>query len=777
MIGRGLKKRLPAALSAVAVAAAFNMMAAAAAEFALSGPEIFKLDWDTRSLIATDLDGDGRTDLVLLNNDRARIDILYQKRPGQAEKKKKRRSGAKRWEPVLEDARFRREGIVTGIKMYALAAGDLDGDGLTDLAFTGTPNGLSVLYQGPDEKWERKRTFESVTPTQWASTLVIVDLDGDDTLEVAVLGEDDLLVFARNDAGELTGPRRYPLSETDCYGLVASDLDGDGRLDLMYLASASKQSWHLRLQRADGEFGPERTLPVPTPRRGLVPFRTDEDSQPAYAMVQGRTGLIDLLAVEPAGGDGDADDMLAPSVYGTPARDSAAESFALGDFDADGRIDLALADWKGAQVWLYRQRPDGAFGEPVAYPSFSDLRSLAAGDVDDDGAPELFVVSRKEEAIGMSRLSSAGRFEYPRPVPIEGQPLAIDLIRAGGSGAMRLAALVNRDGVRGVAFLELDAASGAWTERSFAVLDNLKTDPVAVEPIDADYDGRMDLAVFVLRSPMRLLLQQEDGTFVDASTLAGFRSGLLDNLLPAHLGSGDLDGDGREDMLVVGKGFARVLELGPDGGLSVRDQFNTRNQETEVAAVLAADLDRDDIAEILLLVDDGDAFEILKRGDDGVYRFHRSEETGSIDLVDARAADIDGDGRNELLYLGKGKFWVVALNGNRPGVRSIATHESEWEEMEYQHLAAADLDGDGRMELLALDSGSTHALEILSWTGEDGWTGEFHFTVFDPDPHYRGRTGSAREPREILTADVTSDGRPDVIFLVHDRVLVYPGAE
>ncbi len=39
---------------------------------------------------------------------------------------------------------------------------------------------------------------------------------------------------------------------------------------------------------------------------------------------------------------------------------------------------------------------------------------------------------------------------------------------------------------------------------------------------------------------------------------------------------------------------------------------------------------------------------------------------------------------------------------------------------------------------------------------------------------FRGATAALPEPREALVADVTGDGKKDLIVLVHDRILVYP---
>jgi hypothetical protein len=46
--------------------------------------------------------------------------------------------------------------------------------------------------------------------------------------------------------------------------------------------------------------------------------------------------------------------------------------------------------------------------------------------------------------------------------------------------------------------------------------------------------------------------------------------------------------------------------------------------------------------------------------------------------------------------------------------------------------------------------------------------------VFEQNLHYQGRTGSNVEPREVVIADLTGDGKLDFALLVHDRILFYP---
>ena len=48
--------------------------------------------------------------------------------------------------------------------------------------------------------------------------------------------------------------------------------------------------------------------------------------------------------------------------------------------------------------------------------------------------------------------------------------------------------------------------------------------------------------------------------------------------------------------------------------------------------------------------------------------------------------------------------------------------------------------------------------------------------AFEADPHEQGRDSRFQRPREAMIADLTNDGKSDLILLVHDRVLVYPQA-
>ena len=755
----------------IALAVAAGPTAANADGVSLLGPEVYKLDWNTRSLVAHDLNGDGRVDLAVINNDRAKIDLLYQRKPGSAERPARRTRKSNRWEPVLEDSRFKKKSVVTGGSMFSLAVGDLDSDGRPDLVYTGKSEPLTVLYQGRGDDWTRRRTFEIDQPVQWTGSLGVADLQGDGRDDLFVLTKTALLIFRQEASGELAGPKSLALVDEGCYGLLARDLDGDGRLDLMYLAPQSKHAWRVRLQAPDGEFGPERSFRIDTPVTFLEPLGDGAVGVPVFASVHRRTRLLELLTLEP-GADGAGTEIgLRPRVFSTKSGSGQGASYALGDFNADGRIDLAVATYRSAQVQLYLRQPDGGFESPTSYPSLPDVRSIAAGDLDGDGAAELIVLSSKEGTVGLSRLSAEGRLSYPRPVPTNGRPLAVAAGELSPGGGVRIAYLYEDEGQRGVAIVSRGADADSWDERRIE-LAGLRTDPSTVRILDANQDGRQDLAVFTVQSPMRLLLQDTEGGFAEATAEQGFRPGLVDKLRPSSLGMGDVDGDGKDEMLISDKGFARSLRVGASGELEVLDQFNARESGTDVSAAIAVDLDRDGVPEILLAEDGGDALQLLRRDERGVYRYRASIPVGSIDVVGTELLE-DGD-HTDLLILGKTRFWWIPIG--QPGLRvsKLASYETDLDEMSYVDLVVGDLTGDGREEIVVVDSAESHLMEILTSDDDGAWRSALHFTIFEVDPHYQGRQGTNREPRELVISDLTSDGKPDLALLIHDRVLLYP---
>lgn len=251
----GMIPRCCLVLGALMVAAPVLVVQADSTLPSLSGPEVYKVGRNTRALLTADLDNNGLPDLAFINNEKAKIDILYQYRSDEPRRAQKTAVTQNRWQPELDDARFWQEGIVTGTQMLALAVGDLNQDGQADFAFTSKSDGLVVLYQERQDaaaSWERRWTYQQEQVNQWRDSLLIDDLDNDGRADLLMMAEQALLVFYQDANGKLGSPRRYPLADSDSYGLTLADANQDGLDDMLYLVPDSRYALRLRLQRATG---------------------------------------------------------------------------------------------------------------------------------------------------------------------------------------------------------------------------------------------------------------------------------------------------------------------------------------------------------------------------------------------------------------------------------------------------------------------------------------------------------------------------------------------
>ncbi len=184
--------------------------------------------------------------------------------------------------------------------------------------------------------------------------------------------------------------------------LAIGDLDGDGDLD-MAVANRNSDNVSVLLNQGDGTFADDVAYDV-----GGVPWSV------ATGDLDG-DGDIDL-AVANAEVSGDSVSVLLNQGDGTfagnvPYGAGYFPAFVtMGDLDGDGDLDLAVADagfpkGPGTMVSVLLNDGDGTFVDDSLYRAGDFTVSLAIGDLDADGDLELAVAN----TLGRQRLGSAGR--------------------------------------------------------------------------------------------------------------------------------------------------------------------------------------------------------------------------------------------------------------------------------------------------------------------------------------------------------------------------------
>ena len=128
-------------------------------KFGFKGPEIFPIDPAIGQLHAADMDGDGLNDLIIVNNARSKINILYNQTGKTNAVKKSRFAGSRDVNELPADARFRIESIASEKRIASLVVADLNNDGRPDIAYFGEPKELVVQYNEGTNGWSAPKRW------------------------------------------------------------------------------------------------------------------------------------------------------------------------------------------------------------------------------------------------------------------------------------------------------------------------------------------------------------------------------------------------------------------------------------------------------------------------------------------------------------------------------------------------------------------------------------------------------------------------------------------
>jgi hypothetical protein len=358
-----------------------------------------------------------------------------------------------------------------------LAAGDLDADGRADLVNSGTSSLRVLTHSGA-------RAFVSADePAAAVGYVSLADFNGDGKLDVAIARFEETVFLGRGD-GTFAIPRIATGGIVQ--DLAAGDLDGDGKQDLViadqFNASGNLLP-HLTVMRGlgDGRFEAPRYFPAAVDPYGIGLCDIDGDGHlDAATLIKGNSVT---LSVYFGAGDG----TLLPSVS-IPLQGVDGYRIVCGDLDHDGRGDLMVGN-SGGNVAVILGRSDRSVGPPVFYTMGTGALGIALADVNEDGQ--------------------------------------LDLLATGPSGATERLGIGDGSFAPAVTL----SSSGGW----------------GVAAADFDRDGHLDLALTGVTAPgsLDVLFGRGDGTFLapqQMDSAAGAQTIL----------AADLDFDGWPDIVLNG---------------------------------------------------------------------------------------------------------------------------------------------------------------------------------------------------------------------------------
>jgi hypothetical protein len=752
--------------------------------------EMYKLDWDTSNLRLADVNGDGLTDIVVVNNARARIECLLQ-RPKTADAAKAPAAKPADAEPneIPNDARFDSRPYLTEKHVYSLELGDLNGDGRTDMAYYGDPRELVVVYQDKNGQWGPRRTFDIADGSTQMNALAIGDLRKSGRNDLVLLGTDGTYFFHQNAAGQLEAPIKESGLPDGAVGIAIADFDGNGRKDLLYFCSDEAAPFCFRFQNAEGRLGPEVRCKAP-PMSSVALGDLDKDGCTELVAIERAQGRLVVYKVgaEPADPgvllDGPFERY---ALRGTGSR--RAHPLAFGPLTDPKLMDIVVADPDAAEIELFRQNRSGQWDRQAAFPCLQGVTDVAMLEV--DGAPAVLVLSPDEPMLGLMRLDEQGRLTFPRSLPIVGKPTCMCVADLFADGKREILYVSSQDREKSIRVLSIGPGA-AFAETMRIPIQDARTDPDGLLVADVNQDGLPDILLFTPYQEMRIFKQTIDAEFIDVSRGPDYGKGLVQGVTRRSVSIADLKGDGKPTILVAAKSFARALRLDDKDRIEIVEQFNGLAPTSQIVAASAVRLNGSSATDILLADEANHCLTVLRANKTGAYEVVDKLQTGAGNLQRLHVADLDGSGKPAVILVGQDDFHILRPGLPRVALRSIASYESPVHNGRLADVEVGDLRGDGWPQIIVTE-GTKQLMELLTWRKEEPRIERaLAWPVFEAKAFPGGRMGPAptasAEPREFAIGAVTGGpstiaqgrpeesrmgGKPDIVLLIHDRIVIY----
>ena len=457
---------------------------------------------------------------------------------------------------------------------------------------------------------------------------------------------------------------------------------------------------------------------------------------------------------------------------------------AAGDFNGDGRTDYAVTfsqPYSAGFVRIFLGQPDGtlkAAGGP-GYATGNTPNSVTAGDFNGDGKLDLAVANAGDNTISIFLGNGDGTFSGPTTVPTGSSPWWIIAADFNGDGKLDLATSGGSGSTISVLLGNGDGTFQPYTEAATIPY------PDSLAAGDFNGDGKLDLVVGAANS-FCVLLGNGDGTFQAPVQVASFNGG--------SFALGDFNGDHILDIASLNRNAGGVtIFLGKgDGTFTQGAQYGSPSEFA--FSIVAGDFNHDGKLDLAFTsynegasggslngIGTGNTVSVLLGNGDGTFKT-RADYTVGPGPTSIVATDMNGDGNLDLVVadsLGKGygptptiSVLLGSGDGTFSGAKKNYSTGALGRTISNGGVFWGDFNGDGKPDVgeLIQDSSTSDILASIVLSNGDGTFQTPKTTSVGPFA-----TTGVLGP---LVGDFNRDGNLDLAFVVDafsPQLLVFLG--
>lgn len=309
-------------------------------------------------------------------------------------------------------------------------------------------------------------------------------------------------------------------------------------------------------------------------------------------------------------------------------------ALAVGDFNGDGKQDLAVTNVSSNSVSILLGNGSGGLSAPTTFAVGDDPVSVAVGDFNGDGRQDLAVANIGSHNVSVLLGTGTGSFSPSTNILVGNYPYSVVVSDFNGDGKPDIATANNVS--NDVSVLLGDGMGNFSAAASFDV----GMAPINISAGDFNGDGKPDLVVANYNSNnVSILLGNGDGNFSPAINL-----GVGDE--PAWVTVGDFNGDGKQDLATANQDSNTVSILLGDGAGNFSAP-NTVSAGNGPRSLAVGDFNGDGKQDLAVADISSSKVSLLLGDGTGGFSLTATLDVGT-DPYSVVVGDFDGDGKQDL---------------------------------------------------------------------------------------------------------------------------------
>lgn len=583
--------------------------------------------------------------------------------------------------------------VILNFSISNIAVGDFNGDGRQDIAARNGSGGLSILLRNA-----ANNGFDAATNLNLSFLILSVapadfNADGRHDLVVSRSGQNTVTALIRNAANNGFDQADLTVNGS-AQNVAVGDFTGDGRQDIAVSYSGGVD---ILPRNALGFDAPISASAAVGSAMEVGDFTGDGRLDLAYLS----GSQVAILPRNAANTNFDSQFIVGSTGFQM-------NRIAVGDFTGDGRTDIAALNFVNnspGSVSIFRRTGTNPNFDlsPIQTLGSTNFTDAALGDFDNDGRQDLATATSNTPSIAIQKGSGNGSFtNLTNAVLNNGNLLNSLIIAADFNNDGNADLIAGNNTINGFSLFQ-GAGNGSFA----AAIDfPLGFFPIRFAVGDFNGDGRQDLAINRQSSNQTLIYMRNaaNSGFETAVTISHAGS-------PNSFAVGDFNNDGNDDFavgLLNINSFAVVLRNAANNGFDAPVSYLTATGNPQLTA---ADFDADGNLDIAYGANDLSVYYGSATGTFGTPTSYGFLTAGYVE-----SGDFNGDGRQDIVAAvgnfnganGRANVAVFLRNAANNGFDAPAGFNGSYilQNSQTQKILVGEVNGDGRQDLITSNGSS-----------------------------------------------------------------------